>query len=102
MLSDYRLKRSLLAKRSRELSAQAVEMVLGFRFLLALEIEQFAGTSDFFGQRFDTLRNRFKLNRHLSALPAKSFRLRTCGFHFRLQALCFAICRRHPLFGLRK
>ena len=77
-------------------------MVLAFGFLAALEFEQLAGAGDFFGQRLDTLRNRFKLDRDLSALATKCFCLRAGGCHFCLQALRFAIGSRHAFFGLRE
>ena len=50
MLGDDGFERAALAQRRGELCAQAVQMILGFGFLMALEFKQLASLHDFFGQ----------------------------------------------------
>ena len=102
MLGDHGFERPSFAERGRIFGAQAVEMVLAFGFLLALEFERLAGLGDFFGQRRDPLRDRFKFERQLAALAAESFHLCVGGCHFRLQPLRFAIDCSQALFRLRE
>src|SRR6185437_15857306 len=102
MLRNDRFERTFLAESGREFGAQAVEMVFGFRFLLAFEFQQFASARNFFGQRFHALRNRLELDRQLSALPSKDFGLRSSRFHFGLESLGLAVSAGHALLSLRE
>ena len=76
MLGDDRFERSLLAERGGILGAQAVQVALGFGFLAALGLERLPQSGDLFSQSAHPLRDGFKFQRKLAALPAESFHLR--------------------------
>src|SRR5579863_3871917 len=100
MLSDHGLQRTLLAERRSIFRAQQIQMSLRFGFIQALALDQAAKLADLLADAGDSLRNRFKIERELSALAAKRFDLHTGVADFLLQTHSFAIRARQPLFGL--
>src|SRR6185437_6385090 len=99
---DDGFERSLFTQSRCEFGAQGVQVALGFRFLLALEFQQFASAGDFLRECFHSLRNRLELNRQLSTLPTESFSLRSSYFHFGLESLRFTVGGSHAFLSLRK
>src|SRR3954466_4818738 len=75
-------------------------MVLSFCFLTTFQRKQITRLNDFFAQRGNALRDRFKFQRELAAFASERFSLRTRCRHFSLQPLSFTVCGGQSLLNL--
>ena len=103
MLGDDRFERSLLPQGRRKLGAQAVQSTASPRSPRAACSRAYcAQFCDLGSKPAHPLRDSFKFQCKLPALPAKRLHLRRSRRDFILQPLRFAIHRRQSLFRLRK